>query len=385
MDIRHYFNPVDFTQHYEKGRLTWKQSLGSQIENGTQSFDPDSNWKPDLVLLGATYNSDEKEGSCTTAPDNVRERLYQLSRLSSKLRIVDLGNIIPSESLKANYKALRDIVDYLHELSIVVVVIGGSQDLSIGIAEAFKSLDYFSYTAVDPYPDVKKRNEPLDATNYLSRIFSSQPSLFQFNLLAFQRHLVSAGQLNRLKGVNVNLSLGALREDIFQAEPVLRNSDVLSFDLGAIKGADAPGTLRNNPNGLRSEEACQLARLAGLSNRLKVAGFFGLQSDEEIRGLTASLTAEMVWYLMEGIADRANDYPGGETEEQLYKVEVEDMDEPLVFVQNKITGRWWMKLKLINGEQLYVGCSKKEYDEASKNEIPGLWLKYIQKSDQLLK
>jgi hypothetical protein len=61
------------------------------------------------------------------------------------------------------------------------------------------------------------------------------------------------------------------------------------------------------------------------------------------------------------------------------------VDKALVFLKHKISNRWWIEIPLLDGEPKYFACSEKEYELASKNEIPGLWLKYIQKSDEILK
>ena len=68
-----------------------------------------------------------------------------------------------------------------------------------------------------------------------------------------------------------------------------------------------------------------------------------------------------------------------------YKVEIRDVDQPLVFYFSKETQRWWMEIESVKGDRIILACTNKEYQQASNNEIPGLWLKYVQKTDELSK
>jgi hypothetical protein len=42
-------------------------------------------------------------------------------------------------------------------------------------------------------------------------------------------------------------------------------------------------------------------------------------------------------------------------------------------------------VQAINNETRYFACSEKDYEVASGNEIPELWLKYVQKTDEIAK
>jgi hypothetical protein len=169
------------------------------------------------------------------------------------------------------------------------------------------------------------------------------------------------------------------------AEPVLRNTDVLSFDIGAVKYSEAPGSGSFKPNGLRSEEACQLAKYAGLSSRLKVFGLFEYDTEKDEHNLTAKLSAQIVWYFIEGFATRHNELPNENDNNIMYQVEVKNIDNPLVFYKNTETNQWWMQINTYDNKQMYFACSEVEYYQASNNEIPELWLNYIQKLDDILK
>lgn len=386
MDVRHYFEPVNFEVYSESNKPAWKYSMGESIEKVTNTFTIEKFAKLDLVIFGVPFDSTKSDSYTTQAPDKVRQQFYCLTKPQSKLNIVDFGNVKPSTSLKGNYKALRDIVEYLNELNIPSLVIGGSQDLSYGISEAYKSNKLFTYTTIDSVFDIKKGKESFNSKNYLSRIFSSNPDIFQFSLLAYQGHFVSPERIAKTKGINYHVRLGQIRDNILEAEPVLRNSDVLSFDIGAIKNSDIPGGNGMNPNGLRSEEACQLAKFAGLSERLKVFGIFEFDPEKDKYDLTAKLSAELLWYYIDGMVNRKSLSEFSSKEKLIvYQVDVKDVSKPLVFLKNEKTSQWWMQIRAFNNEKITLSCTEEEYRQACNNDIPEIWLRYVQKIDELLK
>ncbi len=384
MDIRHYFESVDFSKFYHSGLYQWKYSVGYHIEKTTLAISPEKIEKLDIAIIGVPFDS-RNEDYTTKAPDKIREEFYRLSGFSNSIKIADFGNLKPASSLKGNYQAVRDIVDYFCELKIVTLIIGGSQDLNVGVCEAFANSSSFSYSTVDALLDIKKGKEALKSNNYLSRIFTRQPRLFQFSLIAFQSHLFSTELFSKTKGINHHIPLGLLRENISRTEPMLRNSDVLSFDIGAVKLSDSPGCDIALPNGLRSEEACQLAKYAGFSNRLKVFGLFEMNTKNDRQHQTANLSAQIIWYFIDGYSNRIPDDTAIGSNFTIYQVEVKNVDFPVVFLKSKISDRWWFEVPVQDNEPMYLACSENEYKQASNNEIPELWLKYIQKSDEILK
>jgi formiminoglutamase len=385
MDVRHYFDPVSFTKFSELNASGWKYSMGELIEKSTGMVSLDKLQKLDLVILGVPFDSRRSEANSSDAPDKIREEFYYLAKTDHKLNIADFGNLKPANSIKGNYQALRDIVEYFGEFKIPVIVIGGSQDLSYGICEAFKSNLFFTYSTIDAFLNIKKTKESLNSSNYLSRIFSSNPNLFQFSLIAYQSHFIASEYFSKTKGISNHLRLGQLRDDISQAEPILRNSDVLSFDIGAIKYSEAPAGCSLTPNGLRSEEACQLAKYAGLSERLKVFGLFEVDPEKDQYELTTKLSAQILWYYIEGLINRQVNGAGLEENRIIYQVDVEDVSKPLVFCKNTLTNQWWMQFQAYKDEPITLACSEEEYRQAANNDIPDLWLKYIQKIDEILK
>jgi len=385
MDVRDYFDEVDFEIHKNLAPDTWKYSLGAVIEKSTLSLSAQNMRNLHVAIVGVPFDSSGENNDTHKLPGKIRAELYQLAKFDSKIHIADFGNLKPASSHKGNYKALRDISDYFNELGIVTLVIGGSQDITIGICDAFKNVPYFSLATVDAFFDIKTGKEPIAHHNYLSHIFRNQSEIFGFSLLGYQSHYPKSMQLSKAPGIGTHIRLGNLRNDILLAEPVFRNSDVVSFDMNAITYVEAPDVNVNVPNGLRSEEACQLAKYAGTSSRVKVFGLFGIVCKNNSNEITTKLGAQILWYFMEGCMYRETEEPENQSINTIFQVEVSNLDKPFVFIQNYSTKRWWMQLESEGNKKLYVACSQREYDEASNNEIPELWMKYIQKIDNLVK
>ncbi len=375
MNLSDYFFPASFPVSEKPATLPEKYTLGYAIQKQSEALSGASIKKIDVALIGAPFNDGKYRGGELSPPDILRCNLYRLSSFNEKIHIADLGNLKPGKSKKGIYLALRDIVEYLHELDIIPVVIGGSQDLTIGICEAFKNEPWFWLTAIDSVFDIKKGVEKSGSTNFLTHIFRNFQNLFQFSLIGYQNHLVNQLFLEKPGELGEHLRLGKFRDNHAVAEFILRNSHVVSFDLGAIKSVEAPSVVGKNPNGLRGEEACQLARYAGLSGNVKAFGLFEGQFTLA-EPLSPRLASEIIWYFLQGVSQR-----NSAEKEIVYKAEVEGLDHPIVFRKNEISGQWWFEIRSISGETLKIACSEDDYRTATSNEIPERWLRYIQKLD----
>lgn len=382
MEISHYFNAIEFSAIEPDEKKLPKFSIGNKIVQAKKEQSVADFRGFEAAIVGVPFDNGSLKSGIAMAPDKIRRQLYRLPVPGNLTKLVDFGNLSPGESTKSNLLALRDIVGYLKELDIPVIILGGSQELTGGICEAFSNNKFFTLSVVDAVLDVKKGVERFNSANYLTRIFKTFPRLFQFNLLAWQRHLVHSKLFEKTAGINHHISLGKLRDDFSMVEPVLRNSDVLSFDFGAVKYADAAGSKQQNPNGLRSEEACQLAKYAGLSEKLKVFGLFEADVQKDETEVTGRLLAEIIWYFMEGLSLRSSRKPENT---KTYRVEIDQLDKPIVFYEDEEKNRWWFEVESVAGERIAVACSELEYLKASENEIPELWLEYLQKMDELSK
>lgn len=385
MDIRQYFEAVDFSKYSGTIKDAWRYSLGQSIENTTGKTTRENIQKLDVVIFSVPWYNRVWKNAKHNPTNKIREQLYFLSSINKKLKVADFGQLKKPKGEKGLLLALRDIIEYFNEIDVITVVIGGSQDITIGICEAFTSKPYFSLTSVDSILDVKKGREVSSSANFLTQIFKRNPRIFQFNLLGYQTHLVADELFLKTRGLSTHVRLGRLREDISGIEHVFRNSNVVSFDMNVLKSSEVQNISNGNPNGIYSEEACQIAKYSGLSNKLKVFGIFDTNCEKNNSEITFKLSAEIIWYFLEGCNNRTPKRNEMQENLLMYRVEVKEIDNPLVFYQCAETGKWWFEVDSLKREKLLIACSKKEYIKASGNEIPGIWLKYIQKIDEFSK
>jgi arginase family enzyme len=386
MDIRYYFKAVDFSKIQEGGFLKEKNLLGYLIEKNTIAFSPDNIASCQIAIIGAPFEENTVNKGTALAPDRIRKQLYRLSITDPRLKIVDFGNLKRGKGKNDIYFALRDIIDLLKDNKVTVIFLGGGQDLGYGIVKAFSDDSLFQITTIDPSIDLKTGREPYNSSNYLSKVIRENREIFNINFVGFQSYFVTPKLLSQVSENFETIRLGKLREDLSEIEPILRDTDFLSFDISAIRMQDAPAYWDGSPNGLAGHEACQISRYAGISNRLKVFGLFEVNPKKDRDEQTLKLSAQIIWYFLEGFSIRRNDNPLKDRADFIqYNVEMDEATPPIIFWRHSVTNRWWMQLAGPNEEKVLIACSENDYKQAAKKEIPTKWIKYLRKTDNLLK
>jgi hypothetical protein len=160
-----------------------------------------------------------------------------------------------------------------------------------------------------------------------------------------------------------------------EMEPVIRNSQLFSFDISALAYAFAPANTTVSPNGFNGEECCVLMRYAGMSPNVNTIGIYGYDPDKDQHDLTAKQISQMLWYLLDGRSRGRKEAKIDERESfNEYHMAFAEVDT--TFIQSKKTGRWWMQLP----DKRFIACSYKDYLLASSNEIPERWLRAQERS-----
>lgn len=380
MDLLHYFDPVDFEKFVCPGWATQKHTLGYLLQKNQEKLKPG---KADLLILGVPEDRNSGILGAGKAPDEIRRHLYSLNRIGARFKVLDLGNLKLGNTANDSYFALRDICEYFIENKQTVCILGGSQDLTFGITKAFDGR-LFNMVTVDPKLDFKKGVKNINSENYLSLIFEKQKNMYAYTALAYQNYFVDQTDIDSINNLHYEVKrLGQVRYDLTSVEPVLRDANVFSFDINAIRYMDAPGQAMASPNGLYSEEACQIARYAGVSDSLQIAGFFNLMPDNDLSSSSSNLAAQVVWHFIEGFYNRNPEDPTEDTDDfNHFVVDMADVSVALTFFQSRVTGRWWMEIadsEKRNGRFYVVPCDEDDYKKASQGDIPDRWWKNIRK------
>lgn len=390
MEINLFLDPVNLNALPVSASRPGQHRIGEKILIHTDKSDfPDLSHTRVAIVGVLEERLSVNNAGCSTAPDHVRASLYQLFHHWPQLEVADLGNIRAGHHVDDTYFALNQVIALLIRSKIIPIIIGGSQDLTYAMYQAYENIGQLvNIVSVDPLFDLGQDEEKFDAQSYLGRIILHQPNfLFNFTNLGYQTYLVDHYAVDLMNNLLFDVyRLGHLKSRIEDCEPAVRNADILSFDLSAIRAADAPGNGNAGPNGFTGEEACRVVRYAGLSDKISSIGFFEYNPLFDQNRVTAELIAQMIWYFLDGVANRTGDIPEKDSPNfARYIVQIEGHNEDIVFLRSKKTNRWWLDLSFGRNDREkyekhhFVPCTKEDYDQALKEEVPDRWWQFFQK------
>ena len=389
MEINMFLDPVDekcFVANVRPG----KNTLGETITIFRNEDEFPSLEGVQLALVGI---KDERgtidNHGCEDGIDPIRKALYQLFNHWPDLKIVDLGNVKTGKEINDTYYAVNQVLTELIKNHIVPIIIGASQDFTYSMYQVYEPTGKLvNITAIDPLFDIGNDQEGLNSHSYMSHIILHQPNyLFNFTNIGYQSYYVDNENIELMKQLLFDAyRLGSIKQNVELAEPLIRNTNILSFDIGSVRASDAPGVKNASPNGFNGEEACRMTRYAGLSYRLSSIGFFEYNPHYDINSRTANLIAEMIWYFIEGFSNRQDDVPTlDSTDFKRYNVQIAEGDGNIVFLCHKISGKWWIDMTFKSDDDAkferhhFIPCSREDYDQAMRNELPDKWWQFYQK------
>jgi len=393
MSLSDFFAPITVPQANSSSGEFYNSQFGKIITAFFSEFPSwDEEHKPNLAIVGVEEDRAAIGNKGTAkAPDAVRKHLYNLYQGDYTVRMVDLGNIKAGEQTTDTYAALRLVVEELVKQGIVPIIVGGGQDLTYAQYRGYENLEQrVELTVIDSRFDLDQDNDDgttLDSQTYLNKIILHEPDyLFNLSNMAYQTYLVSKESINMYdKLFFTTQRIGAISGRLDQAEPVIRGADMVSFDIGAVRASEAPGNANAQPNGLYGDEACQLARYAGMSDKCSSIGFYEFNPTYDPMEHTAMLVAQMIWCFVDGYYQRKQDMPlYPKSAYIIYRTPLENEDHELVFVKSKKSDRWWMQVpyfgtKSVNERYYLVPCRYEDYQLAVGGEMPDLWWRTHQK------
>ena len=327
----------------------------------------------------------------TASPESARLIiLYQFShkdfaiRLEEQLRLFHWEHssyiyLQLASELSNSDDLLKLIVPAIENKIPIFLVADQSSHLET-ILKAFRYLNHpFIYTSISEKPDDIK---------YLFNISNTVPNfeeplisnLMRYDAIGFQIHQMNPALLDSLEDTSSRVyRLGQLKENIKETEPILRDSHLTHMQLSVLKHSEAPAQLFPNQSGICSEEACQLVRYAGISDKLQSLAITGFDPDKDNDGRTTNVIAQLIWYAADGVMNRRRDHPDQGPSMAHYTIESEILSDDLIFIKSEKTGRWWLKNPFASDEDpdihRFFPCSYQDYLMACEGEI----------SDNLLK
>jgi formiminoglutamase len=316
----------------------------------------------------------------------VRETLFQTAFPFPKGSVADLGNL-----RRAEPSVLIPVLFELLSGGVLPILLAHREELARAQFLAYQEAKSLANLVVIDQTlrlsDSKSaKEEPLAV--YAPLLQPRHPMLFHFGLVGLQTHQMPPERIDFLHERNFDvLRLGKSRAAIEEAEPILRDADTLAFHLGAIKQSEAPGVENPTPSGYFVEEACQLCRYAGMSDKLTSFGIFGHHSDRDRDRdqQTAQAISQMVWYFLEGFFNRKNDFPASTDSLTEYIVDFRQLHYQITFWKSTRSGRWWMQTpvasKEIHGRHYLIPCSFQDYQAACREELPDRLMQALRRFD----
>lgn len=284
-----------------------------------------------------------------------------------------------TSELSSSDDLLKLIVPAIEKKIPVLFVADQSSHLET-LLKAFRYLNHpFIYTSISEKPDDIK---------YLFNISNTIPNLedpllsniMRYDAIGFQIHQMNPTLLDTLENTSSRVyRLGQLKENIKETEPILRDSHLTHLQLSVLKHSEAPAQYSPSQSGISSEEACQLSRYAGMSDKLQSLAITGFNPEADQDGRTTNVIAQLIWYAIDGFMNRRKDHPDQGPSMAHYTIESEILSDDLIFIKSEKTGRWWLKNPFSSEEDpdihRFFPCSYQDYLLACEGEI----------SDNLLK
>jgi arginase family enzyme len=385
MDFTEFFDSIDLNKgdlnfNYQKNHFV--NYIEFYNEQDVSTFDIA------IIGVGEDRNSVSNQGS-SFAPNHVRKYLYRLNGFNTPSKIIDLGNFKIGDTVNDTYFALSSILEDLIKNNVIPIIIGGSQDLTYANFLAYKNLEQtINLISIDSKFNLGNTDEEINSNNFLTKIILHQPNyLFNYSNIGYQTYFIDKEEIDLMSKLYFDTyRLGQVQKKIEEVEPIVRNADIISFDISSIRQSEAPGNNNASPNGFYGEQACQISRYAGLSDKLTSIGFYEINPELDVNGQTAHGVAQMIWYFIDGYQNRKNDFPIGSRKTYLkYMVNIQDGKNEVIFYKSDKSERWWMDVPYPSHEKikyerhLLVPCSYSDYQIACNNEVPDRWWQTFQK------
>jgi len=381
MDLKLFFDPLDIDVSKFPGSSF---AASVYINDGHMPDHEDMH----IAVIGLVEHRGGTSGQgYEKAADAVREQLYALKKGSGTFKVVDLGNFRNGPEWQDTILRLKEVMGYLLDKNILPILIGGTHDLDWGQYLGYESTGkLLTVLGIDNTFDFQ--DSEVRAQSHLSQIFRHDPNyLFNYYHLAHQSYLNHHRETDLIEKMSFQaIRLGEVKENLQAMEPMVRDADMLSFDISALQSGYAPGATDSKVYGLTGEEACQLCWYAGLNDKLSSIGLYEYDAnkDDDDRK-TAFVMATMIWYFIEGFYNRKGDINFMSNDYLIYDVPFEGDPPTIRFYKSQLSEKWWMEIpgedsNVFFNRNRMVACDYTDYETAVKGEVPARWLSFYNRS-----
>lgn len=330
----------------------------------------------DVNYIGEDFNLNE-----------IRKSFYTLYPGSWSSSIADIGDIQKGDTVEDTYFALKETLTILIENKIIPVIIGGSQDLSYVNYRAYDSLTpMVNIVNVDKSFDLGDSSKPIKNTSFVGKIILDEPyNLFNYAIIGYQTYFNSQEEIDLMERLYFEpYRLGEISNDLTLVEPVMRDANIVTVDLGVLKASEVSQKQKVSPNGLDGKEICTVARYAGISNKVSSFGIYEYKPSQD-DDITSMLISQMIWYFIEGVNYRVKDDDFSNSDNHQKFITLAESHE-LIFYKSTKTGRWWIEIPFLANvnnklkKHTLLPCTHQDYLDACNDKIPERWYKAYQKN-----
>ncbi len=382
-----YLDPVEIDQSVFTGLSNTKSRLVNTIEEINKNNAGHQDIQHfDLALLGIPDESTSLNTGCSKSTITIRTKLYSLFSPCYNLKMLDLGNLKTGKTTRDTCFGLSDVLSFLIKNKVIPILIGGTKNLIFGNYLAYEILKQnINMVSIDSAFDLNQQSDTQYPNPYLSNIILHKAKyLSHFTHIGHQTYLVAQHDIDLMKKLKFEaLRLGEVQEDIQETEPLLRDADVVNFSISSIQQCHAPGNKFPSPNGFTGQEACQLAKYSGISDKVSLFAIYEVNPDFDINFHTSHLAAQIIWYFIDGFYQRKADYPVSRLNQyKKFIVHNDYTDRDIIFYKSPKSQRWWVEVPFLQGKNkkpMIAACSFKDYQMACNHEIPTRWWNIFQR------
>lgn len=391
MDLSLYFDPVSVDSLH----IPDAETLTGRLLYYILMYDPEAPLdiqEADMAIIGVPESRNAYQNpSCSMAPDEIRSQFYQLYNWRKDVKIIDLGNIRIGKTIEDTYQVISEVVAYLIENKVIPIILGGSNDLAFANYRAYERLERVAnVVAIDPCFDLGDENAPIRSDGYVTKMVLQQPNfLLNYANIGYQSYMNSPESVNMMESLFFETyRVGLMRMNIEEVEPIVRNADMVSLDISAVRRPDAPGCPHSSSNGFYGEEICQIAKYVGLSDKLSSFGIYEYDPTLDFNNQTSQMIAHILWYFVEGFLYRQNDGQfKNKNDYRQFNISVSGALDELVFFHSKKSDRWWVVVPIYQKDKeqvqhYYLPCSKRDYLLACEDKISDRWWRTYHKLNQ---
>lgn len=336
-----------------------------------------------IALIGVHENRNAYFPTLSYDITAFRKAFYSLYPGNWNVQIADLGDLPNGQTAEDTYFALHEISFQLRQLNILPVIIGGSNDLVYPLYRSYqKNNQFINMVSIDNQFDFSQDEELISGRSYMSQIIMEQPNLLKhFANIGYQAFYIAQEELDLMDKLSFDaVRLGVVLDDVKEAEPYIRDADLVGIDMKVLSAVAAGNYTNGQPNGIDSRTICALARYAGICDRVSTFGLFELHNSP----IFHQLLAQIIWYFCEGFSCRFGEYPVA-TSTGFIKYTVQLSHQELIFWKSEKSGRWWIELRDENyfdnktKSSTLLPCTQKDYLDACQDSLPERWLQAFRK------